>query len=63
MQFIQSTFEEVELTAQYHNIFLTHVLEHLDDPVGVLSLAHEQWLAPGVAFLLRVQMQMHHRGR
>ena len=47
VQFIQSTFEEVELTAQYHNIFLTHVLEHLDDPVGVLSLAHEQWLAPG----------------
>ena len=33
-QFIHGLFEEVTLPRKYDNIFLTHVLEHLDDRVG-----------------------------
>jgi 2-polyprenyl-3-methyl-5-hydroxy-6-metoxy-1,4-benzoquinol methylase len=43
--FIQSTFETVHLTRRYDNIVLTHVLEHLDDPVGVLRKINEELLS------------------
>lgn len=45
IQFINETFEEVDLPTRYSNIFLTHVLEHLDDPVRVLRRVREEWLA------------------
>ena len=32
---------------RYDNIILTHVLEHLDDPVGLLKRVNDEWLAPG----------------
>ena len=32
-------------TARFDNIVLTHVLEHLDDPVGVLARVNREWLS------------------
>lgn len=46
VEVINSTFESAELTASFHNIFLIHTLEHLDDPVGTLRRVQD-WLAPG----------------
>ena len=43
--FIQSTFETVKLNRQYDNVVLTHVLEHLDNPVDVLKRVNNEWLS------------------
>lgn len=43
--FIHSTFERAVLTRRYDHIVLSHVLEHLDDPVGILSRINREWLA------------------
>lgn len=42
---VQSTFETATLPRRYDNIVLTHVLEHLDDPVGVLARVNNEWLS------------------
>lgn len=42
---IEGMFESVKLPRQYDNILLTHVLEHLDDPVGVLRRVNQDWLS------------------
>ena len=49
MTIINRTFEEVtELYLEYYdNIFMTHVLEHVEDPVRVLKRVNDEWLAPG----------------
>lgn len=39
------TFETVELPTTYDNVILTHVLEHLDDPVRVLRRISTEWLS------------------
>src|SRR5882762_3841472 len=44
---VQGTFEEVTLDRRYDNVILTHVLEHLDDPVAVLRRVCDEWLVPG----------------
>ena len=44
VKFLHSTFETVDLPQRYDNIVLTHVLEHLDDPVGVLKRINDEWL-------------------
>lgn len=41
---LQGMFETITLPRRYDNIVLTHVLEHLDDPVGVLRRIREEWL-------------------
>jgi 2-polyprenyl-3-methyl-5-hydroxy-6-metoxy-1,4-benzoquinol methylase len=43
--FVNSLFEKTTLPKRYDNIVLTHVLEHLDDPVLVLKRINEEWLA------------------
>ncbi len=52
VQFVHDTFERVKLPRRYDNIVLTHVLEHLDDPVKVLRRVNEEWLADGGRFFL-----------
>lgn len=42
--FVTGLFEDVMLSRRYDNIVLTHVLEHLDDPVGVLRRVNDEWL-------------------
>ncbi|MDO8264596.1 MAG: GNAT family N-acetyltransferase [Gallionella sp.] len=50
--FVNSLFENATLPNRYNNIVLTHVLEHLDDPVLVLKRINEEWLAEGGRFFL-----------
>jgi len=47
VRFVNSLFEEAVLPKRYDSIVLTHVLEHLDDPVLVLRRINREWLAPG----------------
>ena len=50
--FVNSIFEKATLPKRYNNIVLTHVLEHLDDPVLVLKRINDEWLAEGGRFFL-----------
>jgi SAM-dependent methyltransferase len=50
--FINSLIEHATLPRRYENIVLTHVLEHLDDPVRVLKRINDEWLAEGGRFFL-----------
>jgi GNAT superfamily N-acetyltransferase len=50
--YIHSLFETATLPKRYDNIVLTHVLEHLDDPVRVLKRVNEEWLAESGRFFL-----------
>lgn len=52
VNFIHSLFENATLPKRYDNIVMTHVLEHLDDPVQVLKRINDEWLAPGGRFFL-----------
>lgn len=53
VRLVRGTFEEVALDRQFDNIVLTHVLEHLDDPVKVLRRINQEWLsASGRLFLV-----------
>ncbi|RLA79191.1 MAG: class I SAM-dependent methyltransferase [Epsilonproteobacteria bacterium] len=53
VKFINSMFEDVSLPKKYDNIILTHVLEHLDDPVKVLKRINDEWLSDnGKLFLV-----------
>ena len=45
--FFHSTFEKVDLPSRYNNVILTHVLEHVDDPTGLLTKIRSDWLADG----------------
>lgn len=42
---INSVFENVVLPKTYNNIILTHVLEHVDEPVRVLRRCNNEWLS------------------
>lgn len=52
VHFVHAMFEAVGLSKRYDNIVLTHVLEHLDNPVGVLRRINDEWLADGGRFFL-----------
>lgn len=45
VKFIQAVFEDVTLPERYDNVILTHVLEHLDDPVATLRRINQEWLS------------------
>ncbi len=52
VNYINALFETVELPRRYDNIVLTHVLEHLDNPVQVLKRVNDEWLADDGRFFL-----------
>jgi len=41
----EGLFESIRLGGKFANIFLTHVLEHVDDPVNVLRRINNEWLS------------------
>lgn len=45
VRLVHSPFETVTLPGRYDHIVLTHVLEHLDDPVRVLRRINDEWLS------------------
>ncbi|WP_312778637.1 class I SAM-dependent methyltransferase [Pseudescherichia sp.] len=47
VSWIHSRFEEAELPTRYDNIVLTHVLEHIDDPIALLAKIKNEWLTDG----------------
>lgn len=50
--FKQGLFETIDLPKRYDHIVLTHVLEHLDDPVGVMRRINTEWLSDDGRFFL-----------
>ncbi len=52
VEYVNALFEGVTLPKRYDNIVLTHVLEHIDDPVMVLKRINDEWLADGGRFFL-----------
>ena len=52
VKFVNSLFENAILPVCYDNIVMTHVLEHLDDPVLVLKRINEEWLKDRGRFFL-----------
>jgi 2-polyprenyl-3-methyl-5-hydroxy-6-metoxy-1,4-benzoquinol methylase len=52
IKFVQGLFETIQLPTKYDNIILTHVLEHINDPVEVLSRVNDEWLSDRGRFFL-----------
>jgi 2-polyprenyl-3-methyl-5-hydroxy-6-metoxy-1,4-benzoquinol methylase len=52
VKFVNALFETVALPSKYDNIVLTHVLEHIDDPVVVLKRINDEWLSDNGRFFL-----------
>lgn len=52
VKFINSLFETAQLPSKYDNIILTHVLEHIDDPIKVLKRINDEWLSENGRFFL-----------
>jgi 2-polyprenyl-3-methyl-5-hydroxy-6-metoxy-1,4-benzoquinol methylase len=52
VKFVNALFEEVDLPVKYDNIILTHVLEHLDNPVAVMKRINDEWLSDKGRFFL-----------
>ncbi|WP_367773678.1 GNAT family N-acetyltransferase [Flavobacterium sp. WC2421] len=49
---VNSLFETVMLPTKYDNIVLTHVLEHINDPIAVLKRINDEWLSDNGRFFL-----------
>lgn len=45
VKFVNSLFEDLNLKDKYDNIVLTHVLEHIDKPIELLSMINNKWLS------------------
>lgn len=52
VNYIHGLFEDVILPRRYDTIVLTHVLEHLDNPVAVLRRVKDEWLTEEGRLLL-----------
>jgi 2-polyprenyl-3-methyl-5-hydroxy-6-metoxy-1,4-benzoquinol methylase len=52
VKFVHALFEEASLPTRYDNIVLTHVLEHLDDPIAVMKRINSEWLSDTGRFFL-----------
>ena len=45
IKFYNSIFEETNLDIKYDNIILTHVLEHIENPIELLKKINDKWLS------------------
>lgn len=53
VEFIHSTFEDLSIDNKYQNILLTHVLEHIDDRIGLLEKIKNNWVTDdGLIFIV-----------
>jgi 2-polyprenyl-3-methyl-5-hydroxy-6-metoxy-1,4-benzoquinol methylase len=52
VKYVNGLFEEISLPSRYDNIVLTHVLEHIADPVNVLKKINNDWLSDTGRFFL-----------
>ena len=52
IKFVHSLFEKTELPGKYDNIVLSHVLEHIDDPVSLMKKINNEWLSENGRFFL-----------
>ena len=52
VKLVHSVFETVKLPTKYDNIILTHVLEHIDDPVSLMKRINDEWLSDQGRFFL-----------
>lgn len=52
IKFVNSLFEETTLPTKYDNIILTHVLEHIDNPVELMKKINDDWLSENGRFFL-----------
>lgn len=52
VKYINSLFETVTLPTKYDNIVLTHVLEHIDNPITLLKRINDEWLTDSGRFFL-----------
>ena len=52
VKYIHAMFEEVMLPLKYDNIILTHVMEHLDNPVAIMKRINDEWLSDTGRFFL-----------
>lgn len=52
VKYVNGLFEDVTLPSKYDNIVLTHVLEHVADPVAVLKKVNDEWLSDKGRFFL-----------
>lgn len=50
--FVNGLLEDVQLPRRYDNIVLTHVLEHLDNPLKILRRIGDEWLSDNGRFFL-----------
>jgi len=52
VKFINGLFEDITLPSRYDNIIMTHVLEHLEDPIKILKRINDEWLTENGRFFL-----------
>lgn len=52
VQIHNSLFENLTLPKKYDNIVLTHVLEHIDNPIALLKKINDEWLSDTGRFFL-----------
>jgi len=52
VKFVNSLFEAASLPTKYDNIVLTHVLEHIDDPIALMKKINDEWLSDKGRFFL-----------
>ena len=45
VEIINATFEDLKINKRFKNVILTHVLEHIDDPVELLRKIKSEWLS------------------